>query len=92
MNKGRRKEIEEIEARLSALKQTALDIKENIESIHGDEEDAKDNLPDSLRDGEKGEAMDTNIQNLESATEELDDIESSVDQALEYLQAAREGE
>jgi predicted RNase H-like nuclease (RuvC/YqgF family) len=92
MNKSRRAGVTGVEKRLALLKETISKLKIDTEDIKAEEEDAKENLPESLRDGEKGEAMDTNIENLESATEELDGIENSIEQAERYLQAAREGE
>jgi len=92
MNADRRRTISGIEGKLSVLKDTAANLNKQIEDVKSDEEEAKDNLPESMQQGDKGEAMDTCISNLESATEQVDDIVSSVKEALEYLEAAREGE
>jgi predicted nucleic acid-binding Zn-ribbon protein len=92
MNNDRRKQISDIEKRLSALKESASQIKVDIDDAKSEEEEAKENLPDSLQQGDKGEAMDANIGNLESASEQVDDIETSIEEAGRYLEAAREGE
>lgn len=92
MNKGRRAEIEKLEKRLEELKESATAIKTDIESIRDEEQDYFDNMHENFQQGEKGQAAETNVQNLESAIEQFDDIESSIDEANQYLQAAREGE
>lgn len=90
MNAARRKEIELAEKVLGKLKEIATSLRATIEDIKSDEEEAKEALPDSMQQGDKGEAMDTAISNLDSANEQIDDIISSVDEALRYTEAARE--
>lgn len=69
MNKARRKCIEDVQSRLEELKQ-------EIEGILSGEQEAFDNMPESLQDCERGEAMQEAIEALESAVlscEELDE-------------------
>lgn len=58
--------------------------------IKSEEEEAKEGLPESQQDGDKGQAMDSAIGDLESADQEVDDIILSVEQGVRYLAAARE--
>lgn len=74
MNAKRRKEIERLYTKLE-------DIKADIENIRDEEEEAYDNLPESLLDGERGEKMQDAIANLENATTSIDDV-------LDYLNDA----
>lgn len=90
MNKPRRKEIEKIEAQIASLKSTATQIKAEIESVRADEDEAFENLSENLQQGDKGEAMQTASSNLEESEQQLDDIESSCDEAIRNLEAARE--
>jgi len=71
MNKERRKKIEE-------LAEKAAEIKIEIEELLEAEQEAFDNLPESLQEGERGEAMQAAIDSLESAS-------SSIDETVEYL-------
>lgn len=72
MNNDRRKQLA---ALLDALSTTGLrDAMDNLQSVHdeldsikSDEEDARENLPDSLRDGEKGDAMQEAIDKMDDA-------------------------
>ena len=69
MNKARRKRIEDVQSQLEALKQ-------EIDEILSEEQEAFDNMPESLQEGERGQAMTEVIDALESAVgsfEELDE-------------------
>lgn len=67
MNKARRKQIETIVSKLYS-------IQEDIDSIAQDERDAFDNLPEGLQYSEKGEGMETNADDLEQASSDIEDI------------------
>ena len=66
MNNARRKEIEKITADLEA-------IKERIEALQEEEQDAFDNLPESIQYGERGDKMQSAIDNLEYAADKIQD-------------------
>lgn len=74
MNKERRKRIDEAMIHLD-------NIKEFIEEIQLEEEDAYDNLPEGLQYSERGEAMQEASDNLSSAAR-------SVREAIDLLQTA----
>jgi tRNA U34 2-thiouridine synthase MnmA/TrmU len=65
MNKPRRKELQKA---LELLEQ-ARDI---IGAVMEEEQDAYDNLPDGIQDGEQGCNMSDNISDLEDVVDELD--------------------
>ena len=74
MNKERRKAIQEVMEELETLKS-------KIEEIQNDEQEAYDNLPESLQYSERGEAMESAIENLESAYNEIDSIIDNLEEA-----------
>lgn len=76
MNADRRK-------RISALWDKLDEIKTEIEAIMEEEQDSYDNLPESLQQSERGEKMESAIDNLESAASSIDDV-------IEYLQESIE--
>lgn len=76
MNAARRKRIEALHERLSA-------IKDEIIEIMYEEQDYLDNMPESIQSGEKGEKAQAAIDALESA-------ESDMDSALDYLETSKE--
>ena len=73
MNKQRRKEL----ARASELIAEAQSI---IESVKDEEQEAHDNLPESIQYGEKGQQMEEYIDMLDEAYGQCDDIISVIDE------------
>lgn len=76
MNKTRRKVIEEVIDQLGTLK-------EQIESVGEEENEAYDNLPEGIQYSERGEAMSDNASDLEQAASDLDDIMSTLQDIIE---------
>ena len=76
MNKARR-------AELNRIINTIYELQSDIDAIKADEEDARDNMPESLQGTERYEAMD-------AAVDELDDALSSIDDVIEHLEGAME--
>lgn len=72
MNKARRKTLEEIREALDGL---MLQVDELAEA----EQEAFDNLPESLQETERGEAMQAAIDNLDS-------LRNSLEEAGEYIE------
>lgn len=76
MNHARRKQIADITEILDA--QLSL-----IEDVKSDEEESFENMPESFRDGERGEAA-------QAAIDALDSAASSVQEAIDCLGEAGE--
>lgn len=76
MNNARRKEIEKITADLEA-------IKERIEALQEEEQDAFDSLPESIQYGERGDKMQSAIDNLEYAADNIQDCLDNLCEASE---------
>ena len=73
MNKARRKRLGEA----FDLIGTAQDI---LRSVREEEQEAYENLPDSFRDGERGEEMQNYMDMIEEADGYLDDANSVIEQ------------
>ena len=73
MNKARRKQLE------AALGQ-AEELKETIEILRDEEQEAHDNLPESIR----GEAMQEIVDSLDYAVSNLEDAIDNINEALEH--------
>lgn len=73
MNKERRKRLAEAFEKIG-------EVKEIIESVKNEEQEAYDNLPENFQNGERGEEMQGYIEMLDEAYGYLDDAESVVDQ------------
>lgn len=76
MNQERRKRLEEAAAKLA-------EAREIIEAVRDEEQDAFDNMPESLQGGERGEKM-------EHAASLLDDLAGDLETSIETLNEAAE--
>lgn len=61
-----------------------MEIQTDLEECRNEEEDAFDNMPESLQDGERGEAM-------QEAISAMEDADSSIQDAIDYLNDLIEG-
>ena len=75
MNKQRRKRIQEV---YDAITEKV----EELTMLMEEEQEAYDNLPESIQNGERGEQMQSHIDNLESA---ISDFESGADCLADVL-------
>jgi hypothetical protein len=82
MNKIRRKELANIVTMLEELDSLREQIRERLADVLDEEQEALDNLPESLQESERGEQMQEYIDAMENVTGELDllDIEDLADQ------------
>lgn len=74
MNKARRKEIAEIVDELAVLRQ-------RIEQLQEEEQDAFDNLPEGIQGSERGETMEAAVTALGNACDELDNVTAALVEA-----------
>lgn len=75
MNKNRRKEIESIIEELESLGS-------RIEAVKEEEDDAFNNIPESLQYSEKGELMEQNVEDLDEAFNSLSDVVEELQEIL----------
>jgi len=88
MNNTRRKAISEVSQKDGNIKGEVESLMQDIESIKGEEEDYKDNIPENLQGGEKYEVAENAIENLNAAYYSLDDILGSLEEVESYLDEA----
>lgn len=89
MNNQRRKEIADLRKRMeSDFDNLKSNFADEISAIRDAEQEAFDNLPESLQMGDRGQAMEEAISNLEDAESELDNID--IEDALSALDSAAE--
>ena len=72
MNKTRRKRLEKV---LNALQ----DAMSELEYIKDEEQEAYDNLPESLQESEKGETMQEYVDDIDSVISDLDSVISDLE-------------
>lgn len=74
MNNARRKKLQKIHDLIE-------EIYAQIEDIMGEEEEARDNVPESLQGGDLYEAMEDAISNMEDALSSIEEASSSIEEA-----------
>lgn len=77
MNRERRKQIEAATAKIAEAEAALQAAQEIIQEVRDDEEAARDNLPESLQDGERGQAMQEAIDALDSALSDIEGVDFS---------------
>ena len=88
MNNERRKRIKLAIEKLQDLQVQVESIKDDVDSLQSEETDAFDNLPESLQSSDKGLSMETCIDNLSSAANDLDSFD--FDAVVTALESAME--
>ena len=76
MNNKRRKQISEVLGTLDYLRET-------IEDIHAEEEEAFENMPESLEGSDRYDAMEEAVSNLEDAVDLVDELIEALENAKE---------
>lgn len=76
MNDDRRK-------RISAAAAKIAEARAELEEVQGEEQDAYDAMPESFQNGEKGKKAQAAIDALEEAVGSCNDIEMSLETAIE---------
>ena len=58
------------------------DVKEKIEGLLEEEEEARDNIPESLQNSERYERTDAACDNLSNAIDALEEVSSYIEEAI----------
>ncbi|EAA1980639.1 hypothetical protein LZX53_002144 [Salmonella enterica] len=74
MNNERRKH-------LAVLSQQLAELKDDVQSVPDEEEDAFNNLPEGIQNGERGDAMQTAIAALDAAVSALEEASDQLTEA-----------
>lgn len=90
MNKERRKEIDEVLSKLEQMRDVLSGILDDIGSIRDDEESYMENMPENLQLSDRYYAAEEATDNLSSASDEVDTSLNSIEEAIGYLESAKE--
>ena len=88
MNKGRRKALKEILEQMDDLGAVLEKVKENLQSVKDEEEEALGNMPEQFQESETGERMQEYIGALEDMIDSLgeldvDDLKEKIEEIIE---------
>lgn len=90
MNAERRKRIDAVIESINKIKDQLVDIRCEISDIKDGEEEAMNNLPESMQDGDRGQAMQDAIDAIDEAYSAImDDSIIDLDEAVSRLEAAK---
>lgn len=67
---------------LTLLQGEMMDIVERLNQLKDEEQDYKDNMPENMQSGEKGDKADTAISELETAIENIESASANIDEAI----------
>ena len=85
MNKIRRKALSDIITKLEQLDSLREEIREQLQEVMDEEQDALGNMPESLQESDRGQQMQEYIDTMQDVIGELDliDLEGLRDQLRE---------
>lgn len=93
MNKQRRKDIGaalELLSKARGLMEeasaTAAEAKDALETARDEEQEYKDNMPENMQDGDKGQMADSAIDNLEQAASSAESFIDALDESVSSIQ------
>ena len=93
MNKSRRKEIGEAVKLITKARglveeanAAAAEAISMLETARDDEQEYKDNMPENMQDGDKGQMADSAIDNLENAVSSAETFNEGLETAISDLQ------
>ena len=76
MNKARRASLKLALSKIETLTAYIEEIKEDLQGVLDEEEEAYENLPESIQGSEQGEQMQEYIEALEEAIDSLDEFDA----------------
>lgn len=88
MNKARRKNLETIIAKLEAIREPMGTIWNDLREVADEEQEAYDNMPESLQESERGQQMQEYIDTMDGVLDEIEScdwLEDLIDQLQEIV-------
>ena len=89
MNANRRKQLDKVAALMAQASELLTTAYELAEEITDEEQDAFDNLPESLQDSDRGDTMSEAIDNLESLKDAITTATDAIEEADGYREEAQ---
>lgn len=91
MNRERRSRIRGLIKAFKDLSSTIQnDLSSQVQDLHDLEEEAFDNMPESMQDSDRGTAMQDAMDELQSAVDLYSEASDAIDSIVDSLQAATE--
>lgn len=88
MNKARRKSLNELMGRIENVQSEIAEILEELDSLRGEEEEYRDNMPENFWSSEKYERADEAVDSLDTAYDALESADSDLTEAADAIEEA----
>ena len=75
MNRVRRKSLKDVLGKMDELSAVLENVKDAIQAVLDEEQEAYDNLPEGLQEAERGQQMQEYIEALEGVVDSLGDLD-----------------
>lgn len=90
MNKARRKELNILADRLNSIQDDLTDISAAIQVLENEEQEAYDNMPDSMKNSERGDAAQEAINNMDSGSSCAESAVGILQTILDLIEGVKE--
>lgn len=91
MNKQRRKQLDELREKIDRMLEDLSTLRDEAESIRDEEQEYYDNMPENMRDGDKGCEVSNGLDELNSMVEALDEADTKLADAVGNIETAQGG-
>lgn len=88
MNKERRKALSDAIDALEKAKEKIEEAISTVETCREEEQDSYDNLPEGVQAGERGDVMSENVNSLDEALSNIEDMPDIIDETINSIQEA----
>ena len=85
MNAQRRKDLDNVHTKLMEALMKLEEVKNELEYVHEEEEEARDNMPESLQESERYQRMDEIVGIFEDSEWSIDDAVDTLEEVLGNL-------
>lgn len=90
MNKTRRGQLDKLYNAIDNLKSQLENLREDLDTIKTEEEEYFENIPDSLKEGERAQTSETAIENMQEAYDQFDEVIDGLSEVLDFIDSAKE--
>ena len=88
MNKTRRKSLKEVMTQIENMQSILCDLLGTLDSLCGEEEEYRDNMPENMYGSEKYEKADAAADAITAAYDALESADNSLTEAVENIEEA----
>lgn len=89
MNKARRAELDKVQAMVDTIISSIEEARDMLENLKQEEEDYKDNMPESLQSGDKYQNAESAVDAMQEAFDILDNAANELGNIADHVSTAQ---